>query len=72
MAVERGAARCVADIARLSDAMKNFIEQPELLETSAAAARALVSDNRGALVRTLELIDGALADTPRVADQGHD
>ena len=72
MAVERGAARCVADIARLSDAMKNFIEQPELLETSAAAARALVSDNRGALVRTLELIDGALAATPRVADQGHD
>ena len=72
MAVERGAARCVADIARLSDAMKNFIEQPELLETSAAAARALVSDNRGALVRTLELIDGALADTPRVADQGYD
>ena len=72
MAVERGAARRVADIDGLSDAVTTYVEQPKLLEAAAAAARALVADNRGALERTLGLIDGALADTPRVADRGAD
>ena len=72
MAVERGAASRVVDIAGLSDAVRTYIEQPELLETAAAAARALVADNRGALERTLKLIDGALGDLPRVAGRSTD
>jgi len=72
MAVERGAARRVADIAGLSDAVRAYVEQPELLEAAAAAARAMVADNRGTLERTLKLIDGALADIPRVTGRNTD
>ena len=70
MALEQAAARCINDIAGLTDAVKTFIEQPEILETAAGAAMALVAANRGALERTLGLIDGALAEIPRVVDQG--
>ena len=72
MAVERGAARRVADIAGLTDAVRTYIAQPELLAAAAGAAEALVADNRGALERTLGLIDGALAEIPRVVDRGAD
>lgn len=70
MALEQAAARCINDIAGLTDAVKTFIEQPEILETAAGAAMALVAANRGALERTLGLIDGTLAEIPRVVDQG--
>ena len=72
MALERGAARRVTDIVSLTDAVRTYIEHPELIETAAGAARALVADNRGALVRTLGLIDDALANVRRVAGQGAD
>ena len=72
MAVERGAARRVTDVFSLTDAVRTYIEQPELIETAAGAARALVADNRGALERTLGLIDDALANVRRVAGQGAD
>ncbi len=70
MALERGAARRVADTVSLTDAVRTFVEQPELLETAAGAARALVADNRGALGRTLELIDSALVNTCGDTGQG--
>ena len=61
MAVERGAARRVTDIAGLMEAIRSYVGQPRVLETAAGAGRALVAENRGALERTLTLIDGALA-----------
>ena len=61
MAVERGAARRVTDIAGLMEAISSYVGQPRVLETAAGAGRALVAENRGALERTLTLIDGALA-----------
>ena len=67
MALERGAARRVADAISLADTVRTYIRQPELLATAAVSARALVADNRGALERTLGLIDSALANIRRVA-----
>ena len=72
MAVERGAARRVTGIAGLADAVRAYIEQPELLETAAGAARALVADNRGALERTMTLIEGSLARIRGGVKQGAD
>ena len=67
MALERGAARRVADAISLADTVRTYIRQPELLATAAVSARALVADNRGALERTLGLIDSALANIRRIA-----
>ncbi len=67
MALERGAARRVTDVVSLTDAVRTYIEQPELLEKAAGAARALVAENRGALERTLGLIDSALAGIRRIS-----
>ena len=72
MALERGAARQVTDIDSFTDTVSTYIEQPELLDTTAVAAKALVTDNRGALEQTLKLIDRALASFRRVAGQGLD
>ena len=69
-AVERGAARRVADFAGLADAVGAYVERPELLDAAAAAARALVVDNRGALERTLRLIEGSLTSVREGANQG--
>ena len=49
MAVERGAARRISDVASLADTVSVYIEQPEHRRAAGAAARALVEDNRGAL-----------------------
>ncbi len=62
MALERGAARQVADGAGLAEAVRSFVERPQSLRATAEAAKALVADNRGALERTLDLMDGALVD----------
>ena len=67
LALERGAARRVTDIDSFTDAVSSYIGQPELLKTAAVAARALVADNRGALERTLQLIDRTLVNDPRAA-----
>jgi 3-deoxy-D-manno-octulosonic-acid transferase len=60
MALERGAARQVHDVAGLEAAVTLYFEQPELRRAAGRAAHTLVTDNRGALKRTLELIDRAL------------
>ena len=72
MALERGAARRVADAISLADTVRAYVRQPELLATAAVSARALVADNRGALERTLGLIDSALANIRRVAAPNSD
>ncbi len=60
MALERGAARQVRDTATLVDAVALYLEQPELRFAAGRAAYTLVTDNRGALERTLQYIESAL------------
>ena len=72
MAVERGAARRVTDVATLTDAVRSCIEQSDRRDVAAVAAKALVTDNRGALERTLTLIEGSLASIRERAKQGAD
>jgi 3-deoxy-D-manno-octulosonic-acid transferase len=62
MALERGAARQVHDVAGLVDAVALYFEQPDLRRAAGAAAHTLVTDNRGALERTLLLVQDALRD----------
>lgn len=72
MALERGAARRITDMIGFTDAVSSFVEERRLLETAAMAAKALVADNRGALERTLQLIDGTLASITRAAGPAAD
>jgi 3-deoxy-D-manno-octulosonic-acid transferase len=70
MALERGAARQVHDVQGLAAAVALYFEQPDLRRAAGSAAHSLVTENRGALVRTLGLIDSALraiGSTPRSA-----
>lgn len=60
MALERGAARQVHDAAGLTEAVALYFEQPDLRRAAGSAAHTLVADNRGALVRTLALVEEAL------------
>ena len=60
MALERGAARQVHDVAGLVAAVSLYFEQPELRRAAGRAAHTLVTDNRGALVRTLGHIESTL------------
>lgn len=60
MALERGAARQVHDVAGLTEAVSLYFEQPDLRRAAGRAAHTLVADNRGALGRTLALVDDAL------------
>jgi 3-deoxy-D-manno-octulosonic-acid transferase len=53
MALERGAARQVHDIAGLVAAVTLYFEQPDLRKAAGRAAYTLVTENRGALARTL-------------------
>jgi 3-deoxy-D-manno-octulosonic-acid transferase len=62
MALERGAARQVHDVHELADAVALYLDQPELRRAAGRAAHTLVTDNRGALGRTLALVDEALRD----------
>jgi 3-deoxy-D-manno-octulosonic-acid transferase len=57
MALERGAACQVHDSAGLAAAVALYFEQPELRRAAGRAAHTLVTDNRGALERTLQLIE---------------
>jgi 3-deoxy-D-manno-octulosonic-acid transferase len=60
MALERGAARQVHDVAELAAAVALYLEQPDLRRAAGNAAHTLVTDNRGALARTLTLLAEAL------------
>jgi 3-deoxy-D-manno-octulosonic-acid transferase len=73
MALERGAARQVHDADGLAAALALYLDQPELRRAAGRAARTLVTDNRGALPRTLALIEQTLGPTrlaAAAADQG--
>jgi 3-deoxy-D-manno-octulosonic-acid transferase len=69
MALERGAARQVQSVAELADAVALYFEQPALRAAAGAAAHSLVTDNRGALTRTLKHMDEALAGSALTAVQ---
>jgi 3-deoxy-D-manno-octulosonic-acid transferase len=60
MALERGAARQVHDARGLADAIELYFDQPDLRRAAGNAAHTLVTDNRGALGRTLALVEEAL------------
>jgi 3-deoxy-D-manno-octulosonic-acid transferase len=60
MAIERGAARQVHDVRGLVAAVALYFEQSDLRHAAGNAAHTLVSDNRGALTRTLGLVEAAL------------
>jgi 3-deoxy-D-manno-octulosonic-acid transferase len=60
MALERGAARQVHDSVELAAAIALYFEQPDLRRSAGRAAHTLVTDNRGALARTLALMNEAL------------
>ena len=60
MALERGAARQVHDVPGSSTAVALYLEQPDLRRAAGWAAHTLVTDNRGALGRTLELVEETL------------
>jgi 3-deoxy-D-manno-octulosonic-acid transferase len=61
MALERGAARQVRDVDELAATVARYFEQPELRRAAGRTAYSLVADNRGALARTLDLMQEALA-----------
>jgi 3-deoxy-D-manno-octulosonic-acid transferase len=60
MALERGAARQVHDVDGLVAAVALYFEQPDLRRAAGNAAHTLVTDNRGALQRTLDLVAATL------------
>jgi 3-deoxy-D-manno-octulosonic-acid transferase len=60
MALERGAARQVHDVRGLVEAVALYFDQPDLRRAAGSAAHTLVTDNRGALDRTLALVEEAL------------
>jgi len=61
MALERGAARQVHDVQGLAEAVALYFDQPDLRRAAGTAAHTLVTDNRGALDRTLTLVEEALS-----------
>jgi 3-deoxy-D-manno-octulosonic-acid transferase len=60
MALERGAARQVHDVQGLAEAVALYFDQPDLRRAAGSAAHTLVTDNRGALERTLALVEQAV------------
>ena len=60
MALERGAARQVHDERELAAAVALYFAYPDLRRAAGSAAYSLVTDNRGALERTLALIHGVV------------
>jgi len=72
MALERGAARQVHDVAGLVAAVALYFGQPDLRKAAGRAAHTLMTDNRGALTRTLRHVEDTLraagwAPTPATA-----
>lgn len=73
MALERGAARQVDDVAGLAAAVERLFEDGDARRAAGAAALELVSENQGALAQSLELITARLASrgfVPAVTEQG--
>jgi 3-deoxy-D-manno-octulosonic-acid transferase len=76
LALQRGAALQVGDVAGLVDAVARYLGDPDMRRAAGEAAHSLIEANHGALARTLELIDatlqrvgfaaGAAADAPGV------
>ena len=68
MALERGAARQIQTVAELAEAIALYFEQPALRAAAGRAAYSLVTDNRGALEKTLahmgEALVGAASSAP--------
>ena len=60
MALERGAARQIHDVQGLAEAAALYFDQPALRRAAGTAAHTLVTDNCGALDRTLALVEVAL------------
>jgi 3-deoxy-D-manno-octulosonic-acid transferase len=60
MALERGAAQQVLDVAELADAVALYLDEPELRRRAGRAANTLVAENGGALARTLDFMAEAL------------
>lgn len=56
LALERGAARQVADSAELAEAVAGWLSDPPGRRSAGEAGRRMVADNRGALDRTLALL----------------
>lgn len=69
LALERGAAVQVRDSAELADAVRAWLEQPDQRRAAGEAAHSLMEDNRGALQRTLSLMDEKLAELWREKGQ---
>jgi 3-deoxy-D-manno-octulosonic-acid transferase len=61
LSLERGAARQVADLRGLADAVALYLDQPELRRAAGQAALGLIRDNQGALERTLNALSQELA-----------
>jgi 3-deoxy-D-manno-octulosonic-acid transferase len=59
-ALERGAARQVLDVSGLAAAVALYLDEPELRDRAGRAAHTLVTENRGALARTLDFMAEAL------------
>jgi 3-deoxy-D-manno-octulosonic-acid transferase len=60
MVLERGAGRQVHDEAGLAATVALYLEQPALRKATGDAARSLVTENRGAVERTLRLMSDSL------------
>lgn len=60
LALERGAGRQVADSAGLAAAVGDYLADPAARRAAGDAGRALVEENRGALARTLALVQRLL------------
>jgi 3-deoxy-D-manno-octulosonic-acid transferase len=61
MALDHGAGRQVQDAATLADGVAAYLEDRAVREAASEAARRLVAVNRGALDRTLDLMQRALS-----------
>lgn len=60
-AVARGAATQIAHGGQLAEAVGNYLADPARRQAAGAAGKKLIEENRGALARTLALIEQALA-----------
>jgi len=56
MALERGAGRQVQDAAELVEAVAEYLEHPAARQAAGVAGLRMVSENRGALAKTLALL----------------
>jgi 3-deoxy-D-manno-octulosonic-acid transferase len=56
MALEHGAGRQVRDVAELTSAVADYLENPAIRSAAGEAGRRMVAENRGALAKTLTLV----------------